>query len=328
MTALDFQLGVADEGATYATTTTPTRFFDTFRNPDGISMEWGRVESEGMRPGQRTARSDRFAPYPMGASGDLEVEVLTKGFGFWLKYMLGSVATVAGAAGEVNTHTATMGDLQGKSFTAQIGRPFNPSGVVQAFTYPGGKVTSWELSNSVEEMLVCTLSCDFQTEDVATALAVASYPTGANSLSWAGGVVTIGGTAFDASEVSVSVNNNMKTDRRYIRGNALKREPIEGMREVEFSLTAAFDSLVQRNRVASASASGAVAAIVGTWTGPVQEGTSTTPLLRVTVPAGRFDEFSLSGGPDPMEQELTGKGLWNGTASPVTIEYLTMDATP
>lgn len=327
MTALDFQLGAADETA-YATAVTPARFFDTYRNPDGITAEWGRVESEGMRPGQRTARSDRFAVYPMGASGDLEVEVLTKGFGFWLKHMLGAVTTTAGAVGEVNTHTATMGDLQGKSFTAQVGRPFNPSGTVQPFTYPGGKVTSWKLANSVEELLVCTLSCDFQTEDTATALAVASYPTGAQSLSWAGGVVTVGGTAFDVSEVSVSVNNNMKTDRRYIRGSALKREPIEGLREVEFSMTAAFDSLTQRNRVASATSAGALAAIVGTWTGPVMEGTSTFPLLRVTIPAGRFDGFSVSGGPEPLEQELTGKGLWNGTDSPVTLEYLSLDAAP
>jgi hypothetical protein len=327
VSALDFQLGAADE-TTYATAVTPARFFDTYRNPDGINAEWERLESQGMRPGQRTARSDRFAVYPKGASGDLEVEVLTKGFGFWLKHMLGAVATTAGAVGEVNTHTATMGDLQGKSFTAQIGRPFNPSGVVQPFTYPGGKVTSWELANSVEELLVCTLSCDFQTEETATALAVASYPSGANSLSWAGGAVTVGGTAFEASEISVSVNNSMDVDRRFLRSTALKREPIEGMREVEFSMTAAFDSLAQRNRVASATAAGALAEIVATWTGPVQEGATTTPLLRVRIPAGRFDGFSVSGGPDPMTQELTGRGVWNGTASPVTLEYLSLDATP
>lgn len=326
MTALDFQLGAADE-STYGTIATPVRFFDTYRNPDSITAEWGRVESEGMRPGQRTARADRFAAYPMGASGDLEVEPLTRGFGFWLKHMLGTVVTTAGAAGEVNTHRATMGDLFGKSFTAQIGRPFNPSGTVQAFTYPGGKVTSWELSNTVEELLVCKLSCDFQTEDTATALAAASYPASANVLSWAGATVTIAGSAFEASDFSVSVNSNTKTDRRFLRGSALKREPVEAMREIEFKMTAAFDTLAQRNRVASSTAAGAVAAIVATWTGPVQEGTSTFPLLRVTIPAGRFDEFSISGGPDPMEQSLTGKGVWDGTNSPVSIDYLSLDAT-
>lgn len=327
MSALDVQLGAGDESA-YGTTVTPSRFFDTYRNPDGISAEWGRVDSAGMRPGQRTARSDRFVNYIKAASGDIEVEVLTKGFGFWLKHMMGAVTTVAGAAGEVNTHTATMGDLQGKSFTAQIGRPFNPSGQVQPFTLSGGKITSWELANSVEDFLICTLSCDFQAEDVATPLAAASYPAAAQSLSWVGGSVTIAGTPFDVSEFSLSVNNNMNVDRRYIRGNALKKEPVEGLREVEFKMTADFNDLTQRARVASATAAGALAEIVGTWTGPVQEGTTTTPLLRVRVPAARFDGFSVKGGPDPMTQELTGKGLWDGAASTVTIDYLSLDATP
>jgi len=327
VSALDFQLGVSDESV-YGTIVTPTRFFDTYRNPDSITAEWGRIESEGMRPGQRVARSDRFAAYPIGASGDLEVEPLTRGFGFWLKHMLGAVTTTAGAAGEVNTHRATMGDLFGKSFTCQVGRPFNPSGTVQPFTYFGGKVTKWELSNSVEKLLVAKLSCDFQGEDVATALATASYPASAQVLSWAGAAVTIAGAAFEPSDISVSVDSGAKTDRRYLRGSALKREPVEQMRDVEFKMTAAFDGLSERNRVASATTAGALASIVATWTGPVREGTSTFPLLRVTIPAGRFDKFDLKGGPAPMEETLTGKAMWDGTNSPVTIDYLSMDATP
>lgn len=325
MTALDFQLGVADE-TVYGTSVTPTRFFDTYTNPDGIKTKWGRVESQGIRPGQRVALSSRFAAYPMGASGDIKLEPLTKGFGFWLKYMLGTVTTVAGAAGDVNTHTAVMGSLQGKSFTAQLGLPFNPSGTVQPFTYPGGKVTGWELSNKVDELLACTLSCDFQTEDVVTALATASYPTAANIFSWAGGSVTVGGTAFEVSDVSVSVKNNQAVDRRYLRANPLKKEPIEALREVDFKATAAFDSLAQRNLVASATAAGAVAQVVLNWVGPIMEGTTTTPSLQVTVPACRFDDFSLKGGPAPLEQSLTGKGMWDGTNSPVTVVYKSLDA--
>lgn len=322
---LDYQLGVGTEAA-YGTPVTPTRFFDTWTNPAAIEMSYGRVESAGMKVGQRTGRSDRFIPYPQGGSGDIEIEVLTKGFGFWLAHMLGSVATVAGAAGEVSTHTGTWGDTFGKSFTAQLGLPLNPSGTAQPMTYHGGKVTKWSLASKAEGLLVATLSCDFEdVDDTATALAVASYPTGANQLSWVKGEVKVAGVVVDVTEVEVSQDNGLNVDRRYLGASPLKKQPTDGRREVEFSLSADFDSLTQRNRVASATAAGAVAEIVGTWTGPVMEGTSTTPLLRVTLPAARLDKMKLSGGPDPLTQQLTGVGLDNGT-SPVRIEYLTMDA--
>lgn len=323
---LDYQLGVGTEAA-YGTPVTPTRFFDTWTNPAAIEMSYGRVESAGMKAGQRTERSDRFIPYPQGGSGDIEIEVLTKGFGFWLAHMLGSVATVAGAAGEVSTHTGTWGDTFGKSFTAQLGLPFNPSGTAQPMTYHGGKVTKWSLASKAEGLLVATLSCDFEDVDTATALAVASYPTGANQLSWVKGEIKVAGVVVDVTEVEVSQDNGLNVDRRH-HGRVLKGQPTDGRRKSEFSLTADFDSLTQRNRVASATAAGAVAEIVGTWTGPVMEGTSTFPLLRVTLPAARLDKLKLSGGPDPLTQQLTGVGLHpeSTATSPVKIDYLTMDA--
>lgn len=327
MSILDMQLGAADE-TTYGTIAVPTRFFEF--ESEGIGGDPGRVEAAALRPGRSVASAQRWQPYEVGRQGDLVIPVLTRGSAFWLRHMLGAVATTAGAAGEVNTHTATVADLTGKSFTAQVGRPFVSSGTVQPFTFAGGKVASWEIGNTVEEALKLTLSCDFQRENTATALAVASYPAGANLFSWAGCTVTVGGVAFDATDITLSADNQLRVDRRYLRGSSLKKEPLpEDLRSPEFELKADFDDLTHRDRVYALVRTGALAEIVARWVGPVQEGTSTTPEFTVTLPAARFDGFEAQiGGPEPTEQSLSGVALDDGTNSPVTIVYKSLDATP
>jgi hypothetical protein len=323
VSALDAQVGVAEE-VTFATIATPVRFPEFVS--EGITATYARVESNGLRPGRLYRSDTRFTTYVEGAEGDLEMEVGSKGFGLFLKHMLGNIATTAGAVGEVNTHTATPGNLAGQSLTVQVGRPLFDGSSVQPFTYAGGKVTSWELSNSNDGNLMATLSMDFATEDVATALAAASYPTGLETFSWVGGLVTVGGTQFDVSDASVSGENSLKTDRRYLRNNPAKKEQIgDDYRGGEFSLEADFDSLAQRNRVASATAAGAMAEVVLSWVGKSLAGTSTFPELVVTL-QGRFDQFEANvGGPAAVTQSLTGTHLGSNA---ISIDYKTMDATP
>lgn len=323
MSALDAQVGVAEE-TTFGTIATPTRFPEFVS--EGITASYARVESNGLRPGRLYRSDTRFTTYIEGAEGDLEMEVGSKGFGLFLKHMFGNIATTPGAAGEVNTHTATPGNLAGKSLTVQVGRPFYTGSSVQPFTYSGGKVTSWELANSNDGNLIATLSMDFANEDTATALAAASYPTGIETFSWVGGTVTIGGAAFDVMEASVSGENSLKTDRRYLRNNPLKKEQIgDGYRGGEFSLTADFDSLAQRNRVAAATAAGTIAEVRLRWEGKSLAGATTYPSLELLV-NGRFDSFEANvGGPEAITQELSGTYLG---ASAISAIYKTMDAAP
>lgn len=160
MTTLNTQLGVVDE-STYGTPVVVSRFFEY--NSEDISPDQGRTESAGLRVGNRTRRADRYEPFRRGAAGSLMFDVPTKGFGFWLKHMLGTVAS--GTIVDSNyTHTGTEGSLLGKFFTTQLNRPFNPSGTAQAFTYHGGKVADWELSCDLDGVLVASLGCDFEDE--------------------------------------------------------------------------------------------------------------------------------------------------------------------
>jgi hypothetical protein len=200
----------------------------------------------------------------------------------------------------------------------------------QAFTYEGGKVASWELANSVDGILMLTLNLDFEDESTVPALATAAYPTGAELLTFVGGTVTVGGSAFAVSEASVTCDNGLKTDRHFIQGSALKKEPIENaFRDIGFSLTADWESMAQYSRYVSTTAAGALAQIVLTWQGPTLIGTASYPTFTVTIPAARFDGSTPNvGGPDLLTQSLTGKALFDGTNSAITVAVGTADATP
>lgn len=323
MGALDQQIAFVDE-VTYGTPVTVTKFFEY--NTESISESEGRTEGTPLRVGQFHKRTDRFTPYFSGASGSIQLDVMTKGFGWLLKHMLGGVVTTGPAETSVYTHTGTESDLIGKFFTCQVTRPFHPSGTVQPFTYSGGKITEWTLSNSVDGNLVADLSVDFQTVSDVVATATAVYPSGMENLTWAGGVVSIGGSAYDVTEVSIGLNLGLNTDRRFIRANTLKKEPTGGQREGTFSIQADFDSLTQRNRAHAATRAAAQATVVATWNGPTLLGSTLYPQLQVTIPV-RFDEWqAANSGPEGITQTLS--GVWRSdTSSAATIVYKSADVT-
>lgn len=326
MGAQDFQLMVGDE-STWNTPVTPTRTFEY--ESENIEESYGRTEGAPLRRGTAFPRNDRFTPYLAGAAGSIQLAVMSKGFGFFLKHMMGSVATTGPTETTVYTHTGTEGTLLGKGITAQVNRPFHPAGTDQPFTYAGGKITEWTLSNSVEGNLLLDLGLDFASVATATALATASYPTGMDPLTWVGGTVTIGGTQVDLDEFSLSVKNGNNVDRRKIRGNAEKKEQTQGKREGTFSLKCDFESLTQRNRAAATSRSGALAAIVATWQGPTLLGSTIYPTFQVTLSAGRFDDWKAATTDyDGIQQELSGVVTWDGTNSPVQVVYKSADTTP
>jgi hypothetical protein len=325
MGLMDHQLGVVDE-STYGTAVTVTRFFEY--ESENIAETYGRTEGDPLRVGSGFVRNDRFTPYFSGAAGTIQLTAMTKGFGFWLKHMMGAVATTGPAETTVYTHTGTEGDLTGDSFTCQVNRPFNPAGTNQAFTYSGGKIPKWTLSNSVEGNLLLDLEVDFQKASTAVALATASYPTGMEPFSWVGGFVTIGGSNYDVTEFSLEVDNGMDVDRRQIRANALKKEPTATRRSASFSLSADFDSLTNRNRAASDTRAGALAAVTGVWRGPTLLGSTIYPEFSVSLAAARFDEWSgATEGTDAISQELSGVVRYDGTTSPVVVTYKSADTT-
>jgi hypothetical protein len=328
VTALDQQLMIVDE-STYGTIATPIKTFEF--NSEGIEEMEGRTEGDPLRVGTFFKRDDRWTPFFDYAAGPIQLDVLTKGFGYWLKHMLGAVATTGPVETTVYTHTGTVADLFGKSFTAQFNRPFYPSGTAQQFAYLGGKITKWGISNSVNGNLVLDLNTFFNGVDTATALASASYPASMEPLTWAGGILSIAGSNYDITDFACSVDNGLDIERGFIRANTARKEPGSGgRRSGEFSLSSDFDSMTQRNRAHTVTRAGALAQIIATWNGPTLLGSTLFPQLKITIPAVRFDKWKgAADGPTGIKQELSGVIHFpTAGTSPVTIAYASADVTP
>lgn len=221
---------------------------------------------------------------------------------------------------------ATIGDLDGKSLTAQMGRPA-VTGVRHPFTYHGSKIAEWELGGEVDESLRLTLTLDCEDEDNSTALAVASYAADYQPLYFMGGELRIGGTGVFVSDWSASCDNQLKTDRYGIRKSSLKKEPLEGeeFRELELEATGEFEDLVMHGRFMN----GEEANLVVLYEGRTISGTHKYG-LECTYPRVRFDgEGPTAGGGDLLEQNMDLKVLnpLDGS-SPVTFRYTTTDSTP
>lgn len=311
----DTYVGYSEE-TVYGTFVAPTNFVEFVS--EGVSGKYERIESEGLRSGNQVLRSDRWAVNPKGAEGDLKLECLDVGLDLFLKHALGSISAGLPTGG-FTVHTATLGDLKGKSLSVKIGR-VDAGGAIRPFDYTGGKIKSWELSNSVDGIAMLSLDMDFATTVTAGAAATPAYPAlSAQLFTFVSGAVTIGGTSFAVADFSLKGDNKLKTDRYALRGasSTAKREPLaEGLRDLTFDIKGEFEDLTQVNRVASATAGGATAAIVATWDTP-QGGQ-----LSVSIPFGRFDEHSFNvDGAKILDLGLTGKVTTDGTAQPITVTY-------
>lgn len=322
-----FQMGMTSE-TTWNSESTVTRFFEL--ESEAIQPEYKRVESAGLRAGNRALRADRFMPYFFQAAGPIKIPVLSKGFGVWLGHMLGASATT-GPTDSVYTHTGTFGDILAKGFTSQFNRPLHPADTNQAFTFTGGKVHKWALSNKVDEVLIADLDVSFAGLTTATSLAAASYPSGTvEPLTFVGATLQIASSSTSIAATSFKVECDNKLDRgNYLRLSGAKKEPVEtALREVTWEIEADFSSTTQRDRFAAATAAGTVAVIQAQWTGAILVGSTTYPSLTVTIPAARFDgDDPVISGPDPLSVTYKGMGLQDTTGnSPVTVAYATADS--
>lgn len=306
-----------------------SRFYDFVS--EGMQGQFGRIESAGLRANNKVEKSDKWAINKMGAGGPLVLEVQSKQFGLILKHLMGTIVTT-GPTDSSFTHTASIGPMIGKSLILQEGMAFTPSQVVQPMTYPGVKIVDWTLSNAVDGVLQLQLTLDAYDEQTSVVLAVPSYPTNSELLTFAGGIVLIGGVEFDVSTFSLKCTMGYKADRRFLRSNTLQKEPAEAnMRDFSFDMTGEWTDLLQYNRFAAAARAGALATLNVAWTGPTLIGSTTFPSLTLNAPAARFDGNSgVIGGPDLIPLQLVGKLLNTpgGTNDACTLAYVTLDSTP
>jgi len=313
------QLGAKTE-TTYGTAVVVDKFFDYVS--ESAAFEQTRIESSSLRAQSRVITTDNWALGKQAIAGDFDMELRPKGHAFWLAHAIGAaVSTQPDAAGNptVYKHTITPAALP-QSFTLQLAKP-DIADVATPFTYGGCRISEWELSCGIDEFAHLKFGFLGQTEATATALAVASYPTGNKPYTFVQGTVTIAGSAADVKSLSLKGSNNL-TDDRYFLGSALRKRPEENaLREYTGTFDSEFSGLTQYNRFVS----GAEAAIVLLFQGAT---ISTTYKYECKVTLNvRFDgETPKVGGPEIVGQPIPFKVINDGTTS-IKIEYQSTDIT-
>jgi hypothetical protein len=183
----DCSVGIGVE-STYATTVTPTRWFE-FLDEDLQYMPM-RKQGKGMRVGGRLARSGRRVTTGLEAEGSLELECVSKGLGLLLKAALGNgVSTLV--SGTTYQQNFTLGDVL-DALTVQKA-VVREDGTVDPYTFGGMVVSDWEISAQQDEIVTAKFGFDgsgaFST---ATSYASPSYPTTPSLFTFTHGAITSG----------------------------------------------------------------------------------------------------------------------------------------
>lgn len=324
MSILDASVNVGVESV-YGTPVTPTRSFEA--KADDWKRAQSRLESVGFRANMQTLRSDRVTTVNMGGAGTIECDMLTSGMGMLLQGTLGTKAgpTQVDATSAYLQTFETSDSAPADSYTIQIIRPLLESGT-QQFTHHGAKITGWGISQSVDGLLVLTTSFDSEDVDITTAAATPAYPASGVPFDWTQCTVTLdpdgSPVTLDLMDLSFDADLSLKTDRRYLRGSALKKEPVRsgvptygGSMSLDFTGTDRYDEFV----------AGTVVDIELAWAGAVIDAPEVNE-FKLRMKACQFTEanptVSLS---DTPVQQIDFRALHNGTDAAVTMTYQSAD---
>ena len=313
-------LGIANE-TTFNTGVTVTRFYEF--TSESLGYEKNTQVGQGLRAGGQLPRSQRRVVTTVGASGDIEIDLPTRGLGLLLSHAMGNAPTPTNPTAGVYLYTFTLGDVYGRSFTAQVGAP-QYGGTVTPKTVTGCKVSSFDLGVSNGGIATGRFSIDGAGFSTATSLATPSYAVNGSVFHFAQGAVTVDGTAVaNIREFNVSVENTLKTDRYNLGAADTKAEQgIDGFRKITGSVTAEFtDTTLLAKFLADTTLSLAL-----TFTGSTIASTY-KDTLSITVSAAKLDgDTPKVAGPGVIDVTFNFEGYDDGTNAPLTVTYQTSES--
>lgn len=318
-TQLDCSIGAKKE-TSYGVPVVVDRFLEF--TEESLDFERTIVQGEGMRPGSRVARSGRNVITRHGATGDIGLEVPTRGLGFFLEAMLGT-----GASAEVETglyqqlFTLQKTDFQ-PSLTIQKGIPRLGADTIDAYTVHGAVCSGFEISLGNSELL--TISSSWTARELVTDVAYAtpSYPTGTELFSFVDGSLVVGGSVTVPTSTALASGGTAVANVRdfsfgaeqghdgegYNIGGLGKRTrpPAVGLASLTGSLTAEYDSTTFRDAVRDRTSM----ALVATFEGPSDITSGNPAVLQIVVPDIRFEgELPKANGGDVITQSLEFTGF-------------------
>lgn len=311
------QIGIKTE-TTFGTAVVPDLFLPMVS--ESFSRKQARVVSKAALAGRAIGDSAQRKLGSITLDGSVGLELAKQSQVTLWKHMLGGSA-VSGA-GDPYTHTFTpsANAFAGLGFTMQLGRPPVGNAGVAPFRFAGCKLTGWEISAESGDDPI-TLGIDVVgsvDEDTATALASASYATGA-AVPYTGHetTVAVAGSDLPSRSVTLSADLAQKVDRRKLGSRVIREPVVAGRQMFTGKLTTDFDSMAQYNRyITGADTAVVIASTDGDY--------SVTATLNVD-----FETGSLNAGDDDiltLEQDFT---CWGdgSDADAITVVVLATQAT-
>ncbi len=328
-TTQDASVGGAVE-STFGTGVTVSRWWEFVS--ESFDYQKNVKQGQGLRVGGRVARSARRVVPTAAASGDLVVECTSKSMGLLWQAALGAGSSTT-VSGSTYQQVFTLGDTP-PSLTMQKGLP-QAGGTVDAYTFLGGTVSSWELDCPNGDICSLKTSWDFKDLATGTAYAAPSYPTSPNLFHFANGSISTGTLTApttnalaagatpvaDIRDFTLTVDNAIRDDRYNLGAGGRKAKQLVGLRSITGKVTAEYDSTTFRDAVLNETPM----ALVLTFTaGALSTGVET---LQVVLPECKFDsELAKSNGTDLITQSMGFTVLDNLTAAqPIWIVTRTAD---
>lgn len=334
-----------------------------------LELKKTTVQGEGLAAGRLYDRTKRRVLTNYMASGGLVLDCPTRQLAFWLQYMVGSFGQTLATPTQVgvtgiykSVHQGiggaqTVGGMLGHSFSIQKGVP-TADGVVEPFTYVGGKVSDWEIKCSTGTIAELSLTVDARNElagpfpnggasasndplNAATpALATFATPTTGMGESlfhfrqmtlYTGGtptygsnLVTLPGQTAAANVKDIDLKHSVKYDStRFFAGNqGFKAEQIEnGFRAMTGSLTAEW---LSSEAMYNAFAADTTTSLELTFTG--SSVSTSNYLLDIIIPNIKLDgESPKVPGPAVVTQAVGFTGLDDETTCPIQVIYQSED---
>lgn len=216
------QFGVAEE-TTWGQYAAPTRLYE-FLPGETLKRRQTVLTSQAIRKGTSFALGRRRVLTKHDGGGDINFEVASTGFLLLFKHMLGTATETSPVTG-VHDWTFAPGDLSGLSLSTQKGVE-TVAGTVTPFTQTGAKITDWELSVAVDEILNLKLTFDARREATSETLSATTLSEYTTLFHFGGAFLYINDAlAANVTDATVNGSNSLNTERYHLGQLGMKKEP-------------------------------------------------------------------------------------------------------
>lgn len=324
----DSSWGLSNE-STPGTYVAPSRWYEVM-SPD-FDARKNVKQGKGMRVGARVARSGRRVVTSADAGGSVGVEAVSKGLGLLLESMFGvGASTLVSGSTYQQLFTPATGTVL-PSRTLQTGTVrADASGTVDAVSFLGSAVESWELEVPNDEIATIKAVWDCMNWTTAQSYVAPSYPTSPSLFHWShvavtlGGAVTVptstalasGGTAAtNVRSVKFAGDNHLKKDRFNAGGSGRKSRQLIGDLDLSGELELEYVDTVVRDAFLNDTALALTVTLTGTEA--LSTGTATLQVtcpeikLNGELPKGNEDDLPLLKVPfDILDGQVAGSAIY------------------